>query len=694
MKKVLLAFSGFLSILTGYTQCTTTNATSCVCPDTSSNCELLPDITISWYALENYMGGPDEYPQICTPACGGNDGRLRITGSTPNIGYGSFTVLGSDYFVCGTDTIYDPNGTILPGGLCTDGTPARQLIVQRIYVKNGSTMNYYDRWAGAMTYHPTHGHNHVDDWGVFTLRLEDPNETNPLNWPIVGNGAKLGFCLMDYGQCGTTTGSTYAHHCKDTNMYYQQGTTLLNADFPNWGLGGGAYNCSPVIQGISVGYTDVYSESLDGMWINIPPGICNGQYWIVAEVDPLGHFLEMNELNNWTAIPITLTQQNAPGSPVTTLVSNKGNQLCVGDTATITATTGFNYLWSTGDTTQSIEVSQAGNYYCTVTTYCGTATSDTMVVSINPLPGAVTANSDTVCIGQTATLTTNATNPRWYNSSGTLVSTSSSYTTGPLSANTTFYVNDANVNPGVDYSTGKPDNTGGGGFFASDQQYLNFNCSDNIILKSVMVYSSAAANRTIMVLDNVQNIVAQGSFFIPADTAVVNLNFSVPAGNGYSIRISGQADLFRNSSGVLYPYTDPTGTVSITGSSAGGNYYYFFYNWVITLGYAECAGPQTAVTAIAEDCSGIDENVDLLQRMNVFPNPNQGHFTFTFEIPGTTDFTYVVYDMFGRAVVKENINHATGKFSKNILMQNAERGMYIMSVEINGQKFHKKIVVN
>ncbi|MFI5204917.1 MAG: hypothetical protein ACHQF2_10510, partial [Flavobacteriales bacterium] len=123
MKKYLLVVSGVLSFGLANSQCTTTNATSCICPDTSSSCDLLPDITISWYALENYMGGPNEYAQVCSPPCGGNDGRLRITGSTPNIGYGSFTVRGSDYYVCATDTIYDPTGVLLPGGLCTDGTP-------------------------------------------------------------------------------------------------------------------------------------------------------------------------------------------------------------------------------------------------------------------------------------------------------------------------------------------------------------------------------------------------------------------------------------------------------------------------------------------------------------------------------------------------------------------------------------------
>ena len=75
---------------------------------------------------------------------------------------------------------------------------------------------------------------------------------------------------------------------------------------------GSNYGCSAVEQGCSVGYTDIYSESLNGMFIDIPPGTCNGNYWIVYEIDPHNNFLEMDENNNYTLMPFTLTQQVTP----------------------------------------------------------------------------------------------------------------------------------------------------------------------------------------------------------------------------------------------------------------------------------------------------------------------------------------------------------------------------------------------
>ena len=304
----------YLSLLTGLlltgfgalaqAPCTTTNAAGCGCRDGSTDCDLLPDITISWRAIESYLGGPQEFAQTGN---GIDNGRLKITGSTPNIGYGSFTVRGTRWFVCGTDTFQYANGTPPP---CPGGALPHQLLHQRVYHKTNGVMTYHDRFAGAMTYHPTHNHNHVDEWAIFTLRLRDSTKADPRQWPIVGTGAKVGFCLMDYYSCSD---GNAAGHCRDNNVVYQQGTALgATSNFRNYGLGGGQYNCSPIEQGISSGYTDVYSKNLDGMWINVPADLCNGQYWIVMEVDPHNYFQEENELNNYTAIPTRSPSRRRP----------------------------------------------------------------------------------------------------------------------------------------------------------------------------------------------------------------------------------------------------------------------------------------------------------------------------------------------------------------------------------------------
>jgi hypothetical protein len=689
MKKVLL-LGAFLAPFIAQSQCTTTNATGCVCADGSStDCDLLPDITISWFALQNYMSGPTEYSQTGN---GANDGRLRVTGSTPNIGYGSFTVRGEDnagtkYFVCGTDTTtFDP-------GICADGNSPQQLLIQRIYHKNGNTMTYTDRWAGAMTYHPTHGHNHVNDWAYMTLRLEDPTEPDPRNWPIVGNGAKLGFCLMDYGTC-----PYYDGHCRDVNTVINQGTNLNTSGvFPNYGLGGGSYNCSPVEQGISVGYTDIYSEQLDGMWINIPPGTCNGDYWIVAEADRNNNFLESNEDNNYTAIPFTLTQQVA-SNPVANISSTLGSSICSGDNVTLTATTGLSYLWSNGATTQSITVSTPGTYTCDVTMYCGTPTAS-FTLTVDPIAGAPTSVSadPTICSGQSTTLSATGNSIHWFNSSMVEVGIGSTFTTPSLTSTTQFYAQDfSSVAPIAD-QVGPNDNTiGGGGILNDNSRYLIFDVAQPIIINSVKVFSTTTAgNRTIMVLDQGGNMVQGGTFFIDnTGEQVIPVNFSVPAGSDYEMRVtSSTVDLYRNNAGVTYPYVDGTGTVTITGSQAGASFYYYFYDWQISVEGSQCPGPQAMITVNVDPCLGVDENIDMMSRMNIYPNPNDGLFTFNLDMPGTADFVLTVTDILGKTIYSKSQERITGMYSENINLKGVDAGIYFATIQIEGKTYVKKVVI-
>ena len=179
MKKIILP-GLLLMVLPFFTnaQCTTTNATSCVCETTgSTNCDLLPDIHVARPPL--LVSGSNGIIEYSQSGNGANDGRLRISVSTPNIGHGPLEVRTTNRYICGTDTI---TGTA-PATCTNTGLPPKQLVVQRVYKKNGNSMSFIDRNAGSMTYHPTHGHMHVDDWGVYSLRIQT-NDPNPMNWPV------------------------------------------------------------------------------------------------------------------------------------------------------------------------------------------------------------------------------------------------------------------------------------------------------------------------------------------------------------------------------------------------------------------------------------------------------------------------------------------------------------------------------
>lgn len=689
MKKIATFFASLLLFGFAHSQCTTSNATSCQCDTLSlTNCNLLPDITISWYGILNYMGGPNEYSQTGN---GVDNGRLKVTGSTPNIGKGPLTVrgltaAGQRKFVCGTDTfLAAAAGTFV----CPNGYPLpRQITMQRIYHKNGNTMTYWDRDAGAMTYHPSHGHIHNDEWGTYTLRIQDVTEPNPLNWSIVGSGKKLGFCLMDYYQCSDASAN---NHCKDDNTIYNQGTTLYNGDFPNFQLGGGVYGCSPTEQGISSGYTDVYSESLDGMWINIPPGTCNGNYWIVYEVDPNNYFMEEDETNNWTAVPYTLTQQAAPGNPIAEINSMESPNVCTGDSVWLRATAGTAYAWSNGATTQDVLVGP-GTYSVTVTNYCGTAASPPFTVASSLTPATPVCVGDSVCPGMPATLTATGNNIVWIDSTGIQVGTGNTFITPNLTADATYYAFDQASYTGAVNNVGKLD-TVGAGAYSNSTNYLLFNVYRQLTLKSVAVHANGAGLRTIQLQDEIGIIIQAATINIPNGPSRINLNFEIPPGLNYSLRVSSTLNnLWRNTGGVTYPYT-MTDTLSITNSSAGPSNYYFFYDWDVEVGGAVCSSPTVPVIGDVVVCNSIDESWNLDDHISVQPNPSNGNFQFDMLMPAPADITVTIRDISGRVIYANLYQNATGQFNSEINLGEVSQGIYLMDVAVGNKNYFRKLIV-
>ena len=132
-------------------------------------------------------------------------------------------------------------------------------------------------------------------------------------------------------------------------------------------------------------------------------------------------------------------------------ISQSAPAICSGSTVVLMAATSggtapFTYIWSTGETTPSVNVNKAGTYTVTVsdkTPGClPVKKSITVVVSVTPV--APTAGGVVVCPNSRATL--QATAPggtyQWYDAlvGGNFLATGASYTTPPISANTVFYV--------------------------------------------------------------------------------------------------------------------------------------------------------------------------------------------------------------------------------------------------------------
>ncbi len=337
--------------------CAANNGNGCMCPDSTSNCWLLPDMTAT--------GDIIAQQHTETP------GMIRLSNATPNIGWGPMEIHGSNSCFC--DTVSVPCST----SICPNGNSPTQNLKQTLYRKNGGVITSVDTLTpGTMSYHPTHGHVHIDGWSEFTLVQQDTSISNPLLWPVIAQGAKVSFCLINLGDCAANNG-----WCEDT-----LGNTITTADIPNYPFG--VVSGCGTDQGIYTGMLDIYDQNLPDMFINLT-GVCNGNYYIISYTDPDNNFIEQNENNNWVAVPITLTQQSMPITTGFNVVSQSGNSV----TFSFNNSDVTSWMWDFGDGSFNLVSNPVTHTYAFGGTYtvicymengCGTYT-DTQTVIITGL---------------------------------------------------------------------------------------------------------------------------------------------------------------------------------------------------------------------------------------------------------------------------------------------------------------------
>lgn len=267
------------------------------------------------------------------------------------------------------------------------------------------------------------------------------------------------------------------------------------------------------------------------------------------------------------------------------------------------------WIWSFGDGNASTQRNPSHSYaapgnYLVKLKVSNCAGSDSLTMA-NPLqiqaalPPVLTGDSS-ICGARPHQLQASSSSPLvvWYaNATGGLpLDSGLTFTTSPLNSSTTYFAQ--SINPLPPGKAGAVNNAiGTGGYFtANTYHYLIFNASIPFRLRSVLVYANTAGNRTIQVR-NSQGVVLQSRVVnIPQGSNRINLNFDIPAGEGFQLGVSGgqSNNLYRNNAGASYPYTY-SNWLGITGNSAGNSaIYYFFYDWEIS---SQCQSPRSPVRA-------------------------------------------------------------------------------------------------
>ena len=505
------------------------------------------------------------------------------------------------------------------------------------------------------------------------------------------NGISEGSAFGDENQNSTNypivklTQGTDVYYCRTHNWScsgVMTGTETITTGFtlPS-GLPAGTYNLYVIANGISSD-SILFTTSLPSLSSSIaPPAICTGTAftYVPASATPGATFtwtraavagisnaaittaqtINPNEvLVNTTAAPVTVVysyiitgggctnQENVSvvvNPPAVVSFTANPTSFCVIPASvhfTNTTIAGGTYVWSFGDGDTSSVVNAThiyaagGNYTVKLVTTnsCGKdSLVSTNFITVNPLSSPVATSPVNINCGNTATLTATGDSLHWYNqpTGGTSLGTGNTYTTPVLNGNTTYYVQKIESST-PDYST-PVDNTMGAGaeFTATNNHYEVFNVTAPCTLLSVLVYATGAANRVITLSNQAGTQLNSATVYVPNGTSRVTLNFPLSVGTGYQLGCAGTTDLYRNSAGAAYPYSDPNGLISITGNDIpDAIHYYYFYDW-------ELQGPScssAAIPVVVNVSSGVTPSYTYSQSANTF--------TFTNTSTGSTSWLW------------------------------------------------------
>ena len=380
--------------------------------------------------------------------------------------------------------------------------------------------------------------------------------------------------------------------------------------------------------------------------------------------------------------------------PTIPTIDVSGNTLfCEGESVVLTSSEGSGYTWSNGMNSQSITVTESGDYSVTVDPVCPGDELESETITVNVLAAPTPVVNDVfINPGNTATINATGIDLQWYEfpTGGSPIATGPSFTTPVLDNDATYYVESHPTYDGELQDGGRPDFTGAGGIPTSPG-YSLFDAWEPFTLLSVVVFvptNASAGERTIQLFDENDLIMEELTFDLGNGQHVLDLNWSIPAGSNYSLR-NAEGNLFRNSGGVDYPYA--IGDVGeITTSTFGEDFYYYFYDWKIQKASLECVSERVEANVIV---SGLVELKDA-GSLNIFPNPAHQQLFVEFDTKVLESGKIQLNDALGKNILVQEIAPNTlGKHTYELNISQLASGIYFLDFTIGNETATYKIVV-
>lgn len=312
--------------------------------------------------------------------------------------------------------------------------------------------------------------------------------------------------------------------------------------------------------------------------------------------------------------------------PAPTVSINGNNSICQGDTTTLT-TTGTNinsYLWSTGGTNSSVDVSPGAptTYFVTVTGDCGTAVGS-FTVDVTNQPSVTMSNDTTICEGNSVIVSANGTGTYLWSTGGTTASFSVNPTV------TTTYVVTVTGNCGT----------------VTDSVTVNVDpvpvaAFSNSINNLIVTFSDLSANASTWAWD---------------------------FGDGSPIDNS----------------QNPVHTYVLAGT----------YNVCLTV--TNNCGSNMTCDSVTVSGSGLPGMLEIanLGGLLIYPNPTRDLLHLQFLSFDVQDIEVRMMSVMGQLLFSENLEQFSGNYSKAYLLNELARGVYILQIKTEAGVLNERIIV-
>ena len=142
---------------------------------------------------------------------------------------------------------------------------------------------------------------------------------------------------------------------------------------------------------------------------------------------------------------------------------------------------------------------------------------------------------------------------------------------------------------------------------------------------------------------------------------------------------------FKNGTQISGANNSSYSTPVLTMSDNGNTYYYYVTNC------SNNNATSNTATLTVQTTTNINEQIGLTTLV-IYPNPNKGLFTLSYEATGTEDLQIKVFDIKGETVYLKEYKKVNGKFSKEINLSNVANGIYSVEIKSGEKMYRQKLI--